>query len=59
MSEKVVIDGRILFYFHYKYDQNPSHELHDEVIAMTCQKYNTNILFIPQKINLKIFFIKN
>ena len=22
-----------------------SHELHDEIIAMTCRKYNTNIIY--------------
>jgi predicted nucleic acid-binding protein len=129
MTEKVVIDAQVLFYFHYNYEKIPSilqelkkdviegkkiaiiptiaivellwkmrragkitqikkaikrwekavnviidnfdmniiklmlnnvvsHELHDEIIAMTCKKHNTEIIYSPDEKFEEIFGLK-
>jgi len=35
-----------------------SHELHDEIIAMTCKKYETNIIYSTDKKFKEIFNLK-
>jgi predicted nucleic acid-binding protein len=44
-SENIIIDEFDLKIIKLMLNNSESHELHDEIIAMTCRKYKTNIIF--------------
>ncbi|TFG25872.1 MAG: PIN domain-containing protein [Promethearchaeota archaeon] len=44
-SENIIIDDFNLEIIKLMLENIESHELHDEIIAMTCKKYNTNIIY--------------
>ena len=44
-SENIIIDDFDLKIIKLMLNNTESHELHDEIIAMTCRKYNTNIIY--------------
>jgi len=44
-SENIIIDDFDLKIIKLMLKNTESHELHDEIIAMTCKKYNTNIIY--------------
>jgi len=48
-SENVIIDDFNLEIIKLMLDNMESHELHDEIIAMTCKKHDTNIIYSTDK----------
>ncbi len=48
-SENVIIDNFDLKTIKLMLENTESHELHDEIIAMTCVKHNTNIIYSKDK----------
>lgn len=44
-SENIIIDDFDVNIIKLMVNNTESHELHDEIIAMTCKKYNTNIIY--------------
>ncbi len=48
-SENVIIDDFDIEIIKLMLENLESHELHDEIIAMTCKKYNTNIIYSTDK----------
>ena len=44
-SENIIIDDFDLKIIKLMLNNTESHELHDEIIAMTCKKYKTNIIY--------------
>lgn len=44
-SENIIIDDFDLKIIKLMLNNTESHELHDEIIAMTCRKYKTNIIY--------------
>ena len=44
-SENVIIDGFNLEIIKLMLENSKSHELHDEIIAMTCKKHGTDIIY--------------
>lgn len=48
-SENIIIDDFNLETIKLMLENTESHELHDEIIAMTCFKHNTNIIFTTDK----------
>lgn len=48
-SENVIIDDFDLKIITLMLENKESHELHDEIIAMTCKKYNTRIIYATDK----------
>jgi len=44
-SENIIIDDFNLEIIKLMLDNSESHELHDEIIAITCKKYNTDIIY--------------
>lgn len=44
-SENVIIDNFDLQIIKLMLNNKESHELHDEIIAMTCKKYNTKFIY--------------
>lgn len=44
-SENIIIDDFDLKIIKLMLKNTESHELHDEIIAMTCRKYNTSIIY--------------
>ncbi|TET05721.1 MAG: PIN domain-containing protein [Promethearchaeota archaeon] len=57
-SENVIIDDFDLEIIKLMLQNIESHELHDEIIAMTCKKYNTNIIYSTDKKFEEIFKLK-
>ena len=49
VSEKIIIDDFDLKIIKLMLNNAESHELHDEIIAMTCRKYDTNIIYSTDK----------
>jgi predicted nucleic acid-binding protein len=56
-SENVIIDNFDLETIKLMINNNESHELHDEIIAMTCVKHNTNIIYTTDKKFESIFHL--
>lgn len=54
-SENVIIDSFDIKIIKLMLKNKESHELHDEIIAMTCKKYNTNIIYSTDKKFEEIF----
>ena len=54
-SENVIIDNFDLETIKLMLENKESHELHDEIIAMTCKKYDTNIIYTTDKKFEEIF----
>lgn len=54
-SENVIIDDFNLEIIKLMLKNVESHELHDEIIAMTCKKHNTNIIYSSDKKFKEIF----
>ncbi|TXT55578.1 MAG: PIN domain protein [Promethearchaeota archaeon] len=54
-SENVIIDNFDLQIIKYMLNNKESHELHDEIIAMTCKKYDTRIIYSTDKKLKEIF----
>lgn len=48
-SENIIIDDFDLKIIQLMLKNAESHELHDEIIAMTCKKYNTDIIYSKDK----------
>ncbi len=48
-SENVIIDDFNLEIIKLMLENMESHELHDEIIAMTCKKHDTNIIYSTDK----------
>lgn len=57
-SENIIIDDFNLEIIKLMLENMESHELHDEIIAMTCKKYNTNIIYSTDKKFEDIFKLK-
>jgi len=57
-SENVIIDGFDIEIIKLMLKNVESHELHDEIIAMTCKKYNTIIIYSTDKRFEEIFKLK-
>ncbi|WP_371806721.1 type II toxin-antitoxin system VapC family toxin [Candidatus Lokiarchaeum ossiferum] len=56
-SENVIIDNFDLETVKLMLENKESHELHDEIIAMTCKKYNTNIIYATDKKFKEVFHL--
>ena len=54
-SENVIIDNFDIEIIKLMLKNVESHELHDEIIAMTCKKYNTSIIYSSDKKFEEIF----
>jgi len=54
-SENIIIDDFDLKIIKLMLKNTESHELHDEIIAMTCRKYNTNIIYSTDTTFREIF----
>ncbi len=54
-SENVIIDGFSIEIIKLMLKNTKSHELHDEIIAMTCKKYDTDIIYSKDKKFKEIF----
>ena len=57
-SENVIIDDFDIEIIKLMLKNVESHELHDEIIAMTCKKYNTSIIYSTDKKFEEIFKLK-
>ena len=57
-SENVIIDEFDIEIIKLMLKNVESHELHDEIIAMTCKKYNTSIIYSTDKKFEEIFNLK-
>jgi predicted nucleic acid-binding protein len=57
-SENVIIDDFDIEIIKLMLKNVESHELHDEIIAMTCKKYNTSIIYSTDKKFEEIFNLK-
>ena len=57
-SENVIIDNFDIEIIKLMLKNIESHELHDEIIAMTCKKYNTSIIYSTDKKFEEIFNLK-
>jgi len=57
-SENVIIDDFDIEIIKLMLKNIESHELHDEIIAMTCKKYNTSIIYSTDKKFEEIFNLK-
>ena len=57
-SENVIIDGFDIEIIKLMLKNVESHELHDEIIAMMCKKYNTSIIYSTDKRFEEIFNLK-
>ena len=57
-SENVIIDNFDLETLKMMLKNSESHELHDEIIAMTCKKYDTDIIYSKDKKFEEIFHLK-
>lgn len=54
-SENVIIDNFDIEIIKLMLENKDSHELHDEIIAMTCKKYSTRIIYSTDKKFEEIF----
>lgn len=54
-SENVIIDDFDIEIIKLMLENIKGHELHDEIIAMTCKKHNTNIIYSTDKKFKEIF----
>lgn len=54
-SENVMIDNFDLETLKLMLENKENHELHDEIIAMTCKKYDTDIIYATDKKFEEIF----
>ncbi|MHA1274899.1 MAG: type II toxin-antitoxin system VapC family toxin [Promethearchaeota archaeon] len=54
-SENVIIDDFDIEIVKLMLENEESHELHDEIIAMTCKKYKTDIIYSTDKKFEEIF----
>ncbi len=57
-SENVIIDDFDIEIIKLMLENIKSHELHDEIIAMTCKKYDTSIIYSTDKKFKEIFNLK-
>ncbi|MFX1557792.1 MAG: type II toxin-antitoxin system VapC family toxin [Promethearchaeota archaeon] len=57
-SENVIIDNFDIEIIKLMLKNVESHELHDEIIAMTCKKYNTGIIYSTDNKFEEIFKLK-
>ncbi len=57
-SENVIIADFDIEIIKLMLNNIESHELHDEIIAMTCKKYNTSIIYSTDKKFEEIFKLK-
>ena len=57
-SENEIIDDFDIEIIKLMLNNIESHELHDEIIAMTCKKYNTSIIYSTDKKFEEIFKLK-
>jgi len=57
-SENVIIDDFDIEIIKLMLKNIESHELHDEIIAMTCKKYNTSTIYSTDKKFEEIFKLK-
>ena len=56
-SENVIIDNFDMKTLKLMLENKESHELHDEIIAMTCKKYDTEIIYATDKKYEEIFHL--
>ncbi len=56
-SENVIIDNFDLETLKLMLENTESHELHDEIIAMTCKKYAIDIIYATDKKFVEIFHL--
>ena len=54
-SENIIIDDFNMTIIKLMVKNDKSYELHDEIIAMTCKKHNTNIIYSNDKKFKEIF----
>ena len=54
-SENIIIDDFDIKIIKLMLKNTKSHELHDEIIAMTCKKHNTDIIYSKDKKFKEIF----
>lgn len=54
-SENVIIDDFNIETIKFMLENAKSHELHDEIIAMTCKKHDTDIIYSKDKKFKEIF----
>jgi len=57
-SENVIINDFDIEIIKLMLKNIESHELHDEIVAMTCKKYNTSIIYSTDKKFEEIFNLK-
>ena len=57
-SPNVIIDNFDLEIVKYMLDTNESHELHDEIFAMTCRKYDTDVIYATDPKFEEVFDLK-
>ena len=57
-SENVIIDNFDLETLKLMLENTESHELHDEIIAMTCKKYDIDVIYATDKKFEEIFDLK-
>ncbi|MHA1674480.1 MAG: type II toxin-antitoxin system VapC family toxin [Promethearchaeota archaeon] len=57
-SENIIIDNFDLETLKLMLENTESHELHDEIIAMTCKKYDIDIIYATDKKFKEIFGLK-
>ena len=55
ISENIIIDNFDLKIVKLMLENKESYELHDEIIAMTCKKHKTNIIYATDKKFKEIF----
>ncbi|MHA1440072.1 MAG: type II toxin-antitoxin system VapC family toxin [Promethearchaeota archaeon] len=49
ISENIIIDDFDLNTIKLMFENKESHELHDEIIAMSCKKHKTNVIYSTDK----------
>ena len=57
-SENVIIDKFDIEIVRLMLENDESYELHDEIIAMTCKKYNTDIIYSTDKRFEEVYKLK-
>ena len=57
-SENVIIDNFDMETLKLMLENTESHELHDEIIAMTCKKYDIDIIYTTDRKFEEIFDLK-
>lgn len=57
-SPNIIIDSFDLKILDYMAQNETNYELHDEIIAMTCRKHETNVIYTKDNIFKDIFGLK-